>query len=137
MSGLGGSLRLVPLGSEATSVSSEQPIAETTPAKIQPTSDGNRERGNPGDPAPPSQQATVPVRGETVRDQEITARPKDSPSKDKENALRKVSEAKVRLQSRLPALDDDADVGVQKEQRVTRDGKADLSFTGKRLASAA
>jgi len=28
------------------------------------------------------------------------------------------------MQSRLPALDDDADIGVQKEQ-IVRDGKAD------------
>jgi hypothetical protein len=117
-------------------MSSEQPISELTPAKSQPTSEGNREGGN-ADPAPPSQQATVLVRGETIRDQEIKARPKDSPNKDKENAPRKVSEAKVRMQGRLPALDDDADVGVQKELRVTRDGKADLSFTGTLLASAA
>jgi hypothetical protein len=48
-----------------------------------------------------------------------------------------VSMAKIRMQSRLPALDDDADVGVQKEQIVTRDGKADLRFSGVLLASAA
>jgi hypothetical protein len=41
------------------------------------------------------------------------------------------------MQSRLPALGDDPDVGVQKEQLVTRDGKADLAFTGTLLASAA
>ena len=62
---------------------------------------------------------------ETVRDRDPKSAPKE------------VSEAKVRLQSRLPALDDDADVGVQKEQLVTRDGKADLAFTGVLLASAA
>jgi hypothetical protein len=41
------------------------------------------------------------------------------------------------MQSRLPVLDDDPDVGVQKEHIVIRDGKADLAFTGKLLASAA
>jgi hypothetical protein len=41
------------------------------------------------------------------------------------------------MQGHLPALDDDADVGVQKEHIVTRDGKADLRFTGVLLASAA
>jgi hypothetical protein len=41
------------------------------------------------------------------------------------------------MQGRLPALDDDADVGVQKEYIVTRDDKADLRFTGVLLASAA
>jgi hypothetical protein len=77
------------------------------------------------------QATTVLVRGETVRDQE----PK-SPPKDK-SPRREVSEAKVKMQSRLPALEDDLDVGGQKEQVVIRDGKADLAFTGKLLASAA
>jgi hypothetical protein len=45
--------------------------------------------------------------------------------------------AKVRMQKRLPALDDDADIGVQKEHIVTRDGEADLRFSGVLLASAA
>jgi hypothetical protein len=109
-------------------------------------------------------EAIVLVRGETVRDQDSKSASKDSQSKDsqskdsapkesqskeasakdnkdnkdKEKAPRKkVAEAKVQMQSRLPALDDDRDVGVQKEQVVTRDGKADLSFTGTLLASAA
>ena len=59
-------------------------------------------------------------------------RPKDTGAKDKA-----VSMAEVRRQSRLPALEDDADIGVEKEQIVTRDGKADLLFTGTLLASAA
>jgi hypothetical protein len=41
------------------------------------------------------------------------------------------------MQGQLPALDDDADVGVEKEYIVTRDGKADLRFSGVLLASAA
>src|ERR1700733_423659 len=67
-----------------------------------------------------------------------TAPGKESPG-DKENGSKDkvVSAAKVRMQSRLPALDDDADVGVEKEHIVTRDGKADLLFTGVLLASAA
>ncbi|MGA3159453.1 MAG: hypothetical protein ABSE43_17995 [Steroidobacteraceae bacterium] len=78
-------------------------------------------------------EATIVVRGETIRDQE----PK-SPPKEKEKSPRKeVSEAKIKMQSRLPALGDDADVGVQKEHLVIRDGKADLAFTGTLLASAA
>jgi hypothetical protein len=78
-------------------------------------------------------EATVLVRGEAIRDLE----PK-SPPKDKEKSPRKeVSEAKIKMQGRLPVLDDDSDVGVQKEQIVVRDGKADLAFTGKLLASAA
>jgi hypothetical protein len=78
-------------------------------------------------------EATVLVRGEAILDQE----PKSTP-KDKEKSPRKeVSEAKITMQSRLPVLDDDPDVGVPKEQIVIRDGKADLAFTGKLLASAA
>ena len=60
-----------------------------------------------------------------------TAKPQAKQAKPKE-----LSEAKVKMRSRLPALDDDADVGVEKEQIVTRDGKADLGFTGTLLASA-
>src|SRR3984885_10204783 len=83
-------------------------------------------------------EATVVVRGETVRNAEGTSPPKDSPATDKEKSPRKeVSEAKIKMQSRLPILDDDADVGVQKEHIVVRDGKADLAFTGTLLAAAA
>jgi hypothetical protein len=78
------------------------------------------------------------VRGEVRQDQKQESQSKSSPPKDQEKSPRKeVSEAKVQLQNRLPALDDDADVGVQREHVVTRDGKADLSFTGTLLASAA
>jgi hypothetical protein len=48
-----------------------------------------------------------------------------------------VSKAKLEMQSHLPKLADDADIGVQKEQVVTRDGKADLRFVGTLLASVA
>ena len=57
--------------------------------------------------------------------------------RDRDAKVRKVSAAKVALQSRLPALEDDAAIGVEKEQIVTRDGKADLLFMGSLLASAA
>jgi hypothetical protein len=84
----------------------------------------------------PRQAATVLVRGETIRNQEPNPPIKDSSPRDK-SARKEVSEAKVRMQSRLPILDDDSDVGLQKEQIVIRDGKADLAFTGRLLASAA
>lgn len=77
-------------------------------------------------------EATVLVRGETIRDPQSNL-----PRKEKEVSRKEVSEAKAKMQRRLPALDDDPSVGVQKEQTVIRDGKADLSFTGKLLASAA
>ncbi len=86
-------------------------------------------------------EATVLVRGETVRAEDQNPKTgKDSGSKDKDkqkSARKELSETKVRMQSRLPALDDDADVGAQKEHLVTRDGKADLTFAGTLLASAA
>jgi hypothetical protein len=50
---------------------------------------------------------------------------------------KKLSEEKVRRRQQLPALGDDADVGIEKRQVVTRDGKADIGFTGVLLASAA
>jgi hypothetical protein len=92
--------------------------------------------------------ATVLVRGETIRDpesksSESKSSPKDSSPKDKEPKEKEksprgeVSEAKVKMQSRLPGLDDDPELGVQKELVVTRDGKADLAFTGTLVASAA
>ena len=91
----------------------------------------------PSDDAMPHE-ATVVVRGETVRDQAPKSPLKDLSSKDEEKSPRKeVSEAKIKMQSRLPVLDDDPDVGVEKEQNVIRDGKADLAFTGSLLASAA
>jgi hypothetical protein len=89
-----------------------------------------------------SHETTVMVRGETVHDQAPDqapmSPPNDSPPKDKEKSPRKeVSEATSKMQSRLPVLDDDPDLRVQKEQIVIRDGKADLAFTGTLLASAA
>jgi hypothetical protein len=60
-----------------------------------------------------------------------------TPAQAKQQKPKEISPAKAKMQSRLPALDDDADVGLEKEQVVTRDGKADLAFTGTLLASAA
>jgi len=87
------------------------------------------------DRAPPQQNsdrpATVIVRGEAVRDA-------GKPTTDtRKSTAKKVSEEKVEMQSQLPALDDDGDVGVEKEYLVMRDDKPDLRFTGRLLASAA
>lgn len=57
--------------------------------------------------------------------------------KKRDDSKAPLSASKLRMQSRLPVLDDDADIGVEKEQIVTRDGKADLLFMGALLASAA
>jgi hypothetical protein len=97
---------------------------------------GQEPKSPPKDSQP--KDTTVVVRGEMVRDQEPKSPPKDSQPKDKEKSPPKeVSEAKIKMQSRLPVLDDDPDLGVQKDQVVTRDGKADLAFTGTLLASVA
>jgi hypothetical protein len=100
------------------------------------TSADTRDAGTAGTPVPSDDSkrpaATVLVRGETIGSQE----PK-SPPKQKESPRKQVSEPKVKMQSRLPTLEDDSDVGVQKEQIVIRDGKADLAFTGTLLASVA
>jgi hypothetical protein len=101
------------------------------------TSDDRKDGETAGKPGPSDDAtrhaATVLVRGETIRDQE----PKSAPNEKEKPARKQVSEPKVKMQSRLPALDDDSDAGVQKEQVVVRDGKADLAFTGKLIASAA
>ncbi len=79
------------------------------------------------------QEATVIVRGEAVRNPD-----QNSASKEKEKSPAKpLSEARVKLQNRLPALDDDGNVGVQIQQVVVRDGKPDLEFTGTLVAAAA
>jgi hypothetical protein len=125
-------------------MSSERPeeFSEPPVSTGRPTSGDRPNSETAGDRRPSDDatchEATVLVRGETVRDPAPKSSPKDSPPEDKEKTPRKeVSEAKIKMQSRLPVLDDDPDVGVQKEQNVIRDGKADLAFTGTLLASAA
>jgi hypothetical protein len=120
-------------------MSSERPEEFSQPpaSRGQQTSDDRRDSETADNRGPSDDTtrhgATVLVRGEAIGDRE----PK-SPPKDKEKSPRKeVVEAKVKMQSRLPVLDDDPQIGVQKEQIVIRDGKADLAFTGKLLASAA
>lgn len=66
-----------------------------------------------------------------------TASSDSAHAKEGGSSASEVSPSKLGMQEHLPALDDDADVGVQKEQIVTRDGKADLRFAGVLVASAA
>jgi hypothetical protein len=125
-------------------MSAERPevFSEPPASRGRQTSDDKRDSETAVDHGPSDDamrhEATVVVRGETVLDQAPKSPLKDSPSKDKEKSPRReVSEAKIKMQSRLPALDDDPDVGAKKEQIVIRDGKADLAFTGTLLASVA
>jgi hypothetical protein len=128
----------------STELTTERPneVSEPLASKGQQASDDRQDsqpaadRGSDNGSAP--KEATVLVRGETISNRGPKSAAKASTSKDKEKAPRKeVSEAKAKMRSRLPALDDDADVGVQKEHIVTRDEKADLAFAGTLLASAA
>jgi hypothetical protein len=123
-------------------MSSERPEEVYEPqVRVRQAPDDTRVSETAGKQAPSNdatRQATVLVRGETIRDPDPKSPPKDAQSEDKNKSPPKeVSQAKVKLQSRLPVLNDDADVGVQKEQVVIRDGKADLAFTGTLLASVA
>lgn len=126
-------------------MSSEQPnqSSELPANRIRQTSSDNQSGKTATGQEPPegtaSNQATVIVRGETVRDPSPNSTPNDSLAKDKkkESPRKVVSEAKAEMQGRLPVLEDDSDVGIQKEQVVVRDGKADLAFTGTLLASVA
>lgn len=52
-------------------------------------------------------------------------------------AVRLPEMATIEMQQRLPRLDDDGDIGVEKEHLVPVDGGADLKFRGTLIASAA
>jgi hypothetical protein len=77
------------------------------------------------------------TRDEAAATRNETARRETARDGEHGSAASEVSLTKLRMQNRLPALEDDAEVGVQKEHVVTRDNKADLRFTGVLLASAA
>lgn len=100
---------------------------KATPAQQQPAQPGTQQQGQSAKP----QDAQSGPNGN----------PKSEPGKDKAAATaappRPVSEAKVKMKDRLPALTDDGEIGKEKEQTVAREGKADLGFTGTLLGSAA
>jgi len=94
--------------------------------------------------------ATDPKDPQVPKDAKSTAGDNTAPSENKANQQqpgkqpdkpkeppKALSEAKVRAKNHLPAMEDDKDVGIEKEHIVTRDGKADLLFLGVLLASAA
>jgi hypothetical protein len=85
-----------------------------------------------------AQEATVLVRGETVKNEDSKPAEGGSPPETKPQAPpEELSAEKVTMKDRLPRLADDPDVGIEKDQIVVRDGKADLAFTGTLLASVA
>jgi hypothetical protein len=86
--------------------------------------------------------ATVIVRGEAVSEPQQTQSPSKGPNAKRAASAepsvnKEAAEARLRMRDRLPALADDGDVGIEKEQLVVRDEKADLRFTGVLIASAA
>jgi hypothetical protein len=123
------------MNSERTEEFSQAPVSRNAPV---PT---NVTIVNEVPPATTARQEATDARDDKPRNDangEKTDDKTSNPSapKVKQAKPKEVAEAKVKMRSRLPALDDDADVGVEKEQIVTRDGKADLGFTGTLLASA-
>jgi len=97
-------------------------------SRNQPMSDGGCDTETTGNDASSEEgahQNSTTAPGDTNRERKPEPAPKE------------VSAAKTITRSRLPALEDDAEVGLQKEQTVTRDGKADLAFTATLLATAA
>ncbi len=129
------------------------PSSQSSPSQDSSKSPVNKGPMASGDDAAKRQPATVLVRGETVSDLGTHSppggsTPKGKTSQSSENqssekqssekqSAKPVSAVKVKMQNRLPALDDDGDIGIQKDHVITRDGKADLAFTGTLLASAA
>jgi hypothetical protein len=128
-------------GRRSEAAGSRSPSVSAAPTQASPvTRDSTSRTGEPKtqDKDASPQSATVLVRGETVRGPDAAADSKQpQPGAKAKAAPKPVSEAKVKLQGLLPKLADDLQVGVQKDQVVTRDGKADLAFSGTLLASAA
>lgn len=114
-----------------TSEQTEQPSA---PRAVNVPMPRDEHAGDPNVPVGPVADAAQARSGEAPSAQQNSAKvEKDaSPPKQRETAAPKLA-----LRERLPSLQDDADVGVEKEHLVTRDGKADLTFIGTLLASAA
>jgi hypothetical protein len=92
----------------------------------------------PKDAATAAPQGNEDAKRNSTDSREATPATPAKPGSNERGAQDKaVSMAKVEKRSRLPALEDDGDLGVEKEHIVTRDGKADLLFMGALLASAA
>jgi hypothetical protein len=127
------------MSAERTDELSEPRVSGSLPVSVSVSvSEGGRNRTDTthNDPASDATRSDA-TRGEATDKGKQTAGGDTAADKGRGPAAGKVSDAKLAMQGHLPALDDDADVGVQKEQIVTRDGKADLRFTGVLLASAA
>jgi hypothetical protein len=107
----------------------ERRVTRTLP-QAEATQSRDAARGDASPAAAPGNEAKPPQ--DAVRREFTAVRNTEGGSPANE-----VSLAKIGKQKRLPALDDDADIGVEKEHIVTRDREADLRFIGVLLASAA
>jgi hypothetical protein len=123
------------MSAERTEEPSESRASSKLPVPV--SEDGRNSTDTPHNDAASDGARNDATRSEATHARKETANNDTERNRGQGSAANEVSLAKVRMQSRLPALDDDADVGVQKEHIVTRDGKADLRFTGVLLASAA
>jgi hypothetical protein len=117
------------MNSEPIEEFSQAPVSRNVPAAT------NVTIVNEVPPATTARQEATDTRDDKARN-DANPSANSAPKAKPQAKPKEVSEAKVKMRSRLPALDDDGDVGVEKEQIVTRDGKADLGFTGTLLASA-
>jgi len=90
---------------------------------------------------PPNPKPLVSIDVAVADDQRVTesgGAPGPAPAHPKDDVQPSdILLAKRARQSHLPVLEDDADVGVEKEHLVTRDGTSDLLFMGILRASAA
>jgi hypothetical protein len=111
----------------------ERRVTRTLPPSDTHSSDAARGDASPADAA--GNEAKPPK--DAARRETTATRSESNPNTEGRPPTSEVSQAKIGMQKRLPALDDDVDVGVQKEHTVTRDGEADLRFSGVLLASAA
>ena len=124
------------MNSERTEDFSQAPVSRTAPAPTTVTI------VNEVPPATTARQDAAEAQTDKPRNDANGGKTDDkkpnvvAPNTKPQTKPKEVSEAKVKTRGRLPTLDDDAAVGVEKEQIVTRDGKADLGFTGTLLASA-
>jgi hypothetical protein len=129
------------MSAERTEELSEPRVDRTLPVSVSVSVSDDKRNGTDTSHSDTSEERAEPARRET------TDGPKEAPGKDKDTASSnnkervsqgaEISPTKERMRGRLPALVDDADVGVPKQYIVTRDGKADLRFEGVLLASAA
>jgi hypothetical protein len=135
------------MNSEHTEEFSQAPVSQNVPVPANPTNvtivnelppatRSRQDATDPRDDKPGEDKSRNETTGEKTGDMTDDKTSNAAAQKPKQPKPKGVSEAKVKMRSRLPALDDDGDVGVEKEQIVTRDGKSDLGFTGTLLASA-